>query len=269
MTRVGFSLRLLMLLCATGQAPAQAQTDYPLRIDYPPGGMLHHQTEPSVVSFTCSPLDGERIRCEFTQFTAYVVQGARTADQQIRAFESSPPSAEECAAARAELAGVPLQRPQDPLGGADQRERLGAVVEYCETGRTEALRAIYAREYERWQKTCTVSAHHYTQTMRRVPSDPKRWVTEPPPYGECRLHQVADFYQGSDGLRYVAAYKVLNKSARSGVIGCHEIREHEAVFGPGPTNAAASRMTCETIHFEPGCWSPEFPCLGGPSVVVQ
>jgi hypothetical protein len=267
MKHVGFSLRLLTLLGATGQALAQTQTDYPLQIDYPTGGMLHHQSEPAAVWFECSPLDAERIRCEFTQFEAYVIRGAWPADQQLREFERDPPSAEECASARAELAGVPRTRPPAPPSDPNQREGVAAVVEYCETGRTEALRAFYAREYDRWQKTCTISAHRYTQTLRRVSSSPQRWTTEEPPYGQCRYHRFAEFYDEPDGLRYVAAFRVLDKSAQDGPIGCHEIGEHEVVFGP--RNATASRMTCETIHYSLGCSSPEFPCLGGPPEIVR
>jgi hypothetical protein len=265
MTHLGFALRLLTLLGAMGQALAQAQTGYQVRIDYPSGGMLHHQTEPSSVWFECSPVDAERIRCQFTQFQAYVVRGAWPADQQLAAFERDPPSAEECADARAALAGVPRTRPPEPPGNPDQRDGAAAVVEYCETGRTEALRALYARQYDRWQKTCTIAAHHYTQTLRRVSSSPRRWVTEQPPGTECRIHQVSEFYEESDGLRYVAAYKVLNRSARDGVMDCNEIHDHELVYGP--SNATAGRMTCETIQYSLGCSSPEFPCLlGAPEI---
>lgn len=263
-----FALQLLMLLVAAAQAHAQTDTVAPVRIDYPVGGMLHHQTEPSAVSFQCSPVDAERIRCEFTQFEAYVIQGHPTPETQLRMFISRPPDAERCAAARAELAGVPRQTPPEPSGDADPREGLAAVVEFCETGgRTDALRAYYEREYERWQKTCTVSSHRYVQTFRRVSSD--RWTTEAPPYGACGLQQFSEFIGQPGEVRYVAAYKVHNKSARDGVIGCHEIKEHEAVFGPGPRNDSASRMSCETLHFTTGCYSREFPCLvGAPAITV-
>ena len=266
MTRLGFALRLLTLLGAMGHALAQTQTQYPLRNDYPDVGMLHHPSEPAALMFECSPLDAERIRCEFTQLQAYVIRGARPADQELRAFERDPPSAEECADARAELAGVPRKRrPPAPPSAPDQREGAAAVVEYCETGRTEALRSFYARQYARWQKSCTIAAHHYTQTLRRVSSSPRRWATEQPPGGKCRIHQVSQLYDEPDGLRYVAAYRVLNRSARDGLMNCHEIHDHELVFGP--RNAAASRMTCETIEYAPDCRSPEFPCLlGAPEI---
>ena len=58
----------------------------------------------------------------------------------------------------------------------------------------------------------------------------------------AKQHSVAEFYEEHDELFYVMARKVLNKAARSGVIGCHEIREEEPRFGPGSRNEAASRM---------------------------
>ena len=74
------------------------------RNDYPDVGMLHHPSEPAALMFECSPLDAERIRCEFTQLQAYVVRGASTADQALRAFERDPPGAEQCADAPARAA---------------------------------------------------------------------------------------------------------------------------------------------------------------------
>ena len=104
MTRLDFALRLLTLLGAMGHALAQTQTQYPRRNDYPDVGMLHHPSEPAALMFECSPLDAERIRCEFTQLQAYVVRGASTADQALRAFERDPPGAEQCADAPARAA---------------------------------------------------------------------------------------------------------------------------------------------------------------------
>ena len=76
MKRVRFALWVLVLLVMAPQTHAQ------ILIDYPAGGMLHHQTEPSAVWFDCSRLSENRISCTFTQFKAYIV-GYPSVDESL------------------------------------------------------------------------------------------------------------------------------------------------------------------------------------------
>jgi hypothetical protein len=93
-------------------------------------------------------------------------------------------------------------------------------------------------------------------------------VTEDGPAGVCKLHKISQFTKAEYLWSYSARYEVLNKPGADGVYKCDEIREQEAIYIPGQKQETGW-TDCETIQFDPGCYSPDFPCLGSPAMVVE
>lgn len=65
---------------------------------------------------------------------------------------------------------------------------------------------------------------------------------------------------------YRVEYRATNKSARQGALQCSEVKDVEETFA---TDARPQRVDCDTVYFSNGCYSPDFPCLGEGTVVVQ
>lgn len=255
------------LLWASG-LPAQAPQTQPGR------GTAYSQTQPSAITYECKWISGSRITCSFTQLDVYVVRFPSV--EETLAGSRAQLDEQQCAESRRELEEAlkkGLQAPPPPPGRIRNEEQrldaLKATMEDCKTGSREAWREFLTREHDRWQKTCTFSAHTYIQTFHSEPTEPGKqtqWTTEYAPDGECKLQREARFTSEGSSWQYVARYKVMNKSAQQKHVGCDEIREQEVAYSPLQTEAAGL-IDCKTIQFTDGCYSPDFPCLGGPPEV--
>lgn len=262
-------LWMLTLLLASGLQAQPTQRR-------PASGMVFSQSHPAALKYECKSASESRITCSFTQLDVYKVQYP-SVDSTLGTSWASIDDGRCAEASRAledSLKEVPDASAQ-PTGRMRNEERridsLKAAVDYCKTGNREAWREYLTRERDRQQRTCTLSAHSYVQTFRRESvgsTSPTLWVTEQLPYGECRLHREAQFTSNGDSWSYSARYKVMNKSGQQGQLRCEEIKEQEAVY-VSSQNEEAGWTDCETIRFDNGCYSPDFPCLGGPPAVVH
>jgi hypothetical protein len=257
-------------LCWTSGLQAQAPQTQPGR------GIAYSQTQPSAINYECKGTSGSRITCSFTQLDVYKVQAPSVESTLAGSWVQL--DAQQCAESKRELEGALKKSSKEPplppgrMPGEERRiESLKATVEQCETGSKEAWREFLTREHDRRQKTCTFSAHTYVQTFRREPAgpgNPIHWITQFAPNGECGLQREARFTSDGPAWKYVARYKVMNKSAQQEHLRCGEIKEHEATYSPLQTEDVGW-IDCETIQFTGDCYSPDFPCLGGPPEVVH
>lgn len=95
------------------------------------------------------------------------------------------------------------------------------------------------------------------------------WVTDEEPYGECGLHREAQFTGDGSSWSYSARYKVLNESDARKEHRCNEIKEQELVYVSRQSDDDAAWFECETLRFEPGCASKDFPCIGGTPTIAH
>jgi hypothetical protein len=270
MTLLRTLIWMSVLLLASG---LQAQTAAQRR---PTSGMLFSPSQPAALKYECNSTSESRVTCRFTELDVYKVRYP-SVDETLGTSWASIDGAR-CAEASRELEESLKERPDAPAQPTsrmrnEQRriDALKATVEYCLTGNREAWREYLTRERERQQKTCTLSAHSYVQTLHHDSvgsTSSTRWATEQQPYGECRIHREAQFTSNGDSWSYSARYKVTNKSGQRGQLRCEEIREQEVIY-IASQNEEAGWADCETIPFEAGCYSPDFPCLGVPPVVVH
>lgn len=265
-------LTTLCMLALLGTSELQAQPTQ----GQPGSGMLFSQSPPAALMYDCKSVTDSRVTCSFIQLDVYKVRYP-SVDETLSTSWASIDTGR-CAAANRALAESlervpnPSVTPTAEMGDEGRRiDELKATVEFCKTGKAEAWREHLTRERERQQRTCTLSAHPYIQTFRRESvgsTNAIRWVTEQQPYGECRLHREAQFTSDDGFWSYSARYKVLNKSGQDGPLICEEIREQEAVY-VASQNEETEPAECENIRFGVGCYSPDFPCLGDPPVVVH
>jgi hypothetical protein len=241
----------------------------------PSCGMIFSPSQPAALRYNCKSISESRITCSFTQLSVWktrypsleeTLAGARPARDEQSCAEASR-------ALEDALKKPPADTAASRLEARNEQRRideLKATVEYCRTGDKEAYREYFTREHDIQQKACSLSAHSYAQTFRREaagPESPARWVTEEKPFGECRFHRVAQFTRDDHSWGYSAQYKVLNKSGHDEHADCAETREQEAIF-VSSQYYEGQWVDCETVRFDEGCWSPDFPCLGGPPVVM-
>ena len=237
--------------------------------------MVFSQSRPAALKYECKIASESRITCNFIQLDVQK-WGYPSVDESLRTVWPSMDDKQCAEAGRAledalkvvpEASAQPTRRMREEEHRID---RLKATVDYCKTGNREVFRESLAREHDKQQKTCHVFVHSYVQTFRResVGAGAARWVTEEQPSGKCRVHREAEFTRNGDSSwSYSARYKVMNKSGQDGQLSCGEIKEQEAIYVSTP-NEEAGWIECETVNFDGACYSPDFPCLGGPPVVV-
>lgn len=266
--RTVLSTATLLLPCALLAQPMQ---------DWPAKGMLFSPSKPAALKYECKSTSESRITCSFMQLDVYKVQFPSVESSLSTSWATT--NERRCAEASRELEDLlkenpnALARPKGRIKNEDLRSAaLKASVDYCRTGNREVWREYLTLERDRQQKTCTISAHSYLQTFHRDSRGPNgltRWITEEQPYGECRLHREAQFtIDNNNSWSYSARYRVMNKSGRQGALICEEMKEQEVTYA-STRNEEAGWTECETVRFQDGCYSPEFPCLGGPPAIVH
>jgi hypothetical protein len=261
-------LLLSTLLLPSGLQAHCAQTQ-------PSCGMVFSPSEPAAVKYNCKSTSESLISCTFIHL--YVWKHQYPSVDEFLATARPRPDAQQCAEASLALADALSKPPAEPAPSRsearnEQRrlDELKAIVGYCKTGDRESWREYFTREHDQQQKACTLSAQSYVQMFRREEAGPEngvRWITEERPYGACQMHRVAQFKRNGYFWDYSAESKVLNKSAQEGQTHCNEILETEAIFVPDQSEEAGW-ADCETIRFNEGCSSPNFPCLGPPPAIM-
>jgi hypothetical protein len=239
----------------------------------PEKGMVYSKSDPAALKYECTRLSAARLRCDFVQLDIYRTPDATADDSLNRALHWL--NEKQCAEASRSLEELQKHPPSVQWSGDERNpgratEALKATLDYCKTHDEEALRGYFKRVEDWNHRQCKLWAHTYTQTFHSVfdaPTGPPRWVAEEGPGSTCKVHRISQFTKAQYFWNYSARYEVLDKGAEDGPSRCDEIKEHEVSYSPGP-KPETTWVDCESMQMEEGCYSPNFPCIGGPPVVM-
>lgn len=231
----------------------------------PLNGMVYHTTERSALTYDCSPLPNQELRCKFNQTAVRKKLTPDKVEERLAELEESlreiGPASEECKDAQAfvEEAGNAANKIKD----VDARDRelvtiyLRGIEKACSSGDKADLRTALRTTVERDLRTCMVSSYQFEQTFKRVdglPTNQTTWVTTGAPSGECGIVQLSRFERDGDATfvwwNYVARKAITNPRGEIPLLGSCSLLDEETYTYSWRSGDAYSRWAeCDQIEF--------------------